>query len=278
MPVYPPPPSGGSSLTVKDEGAGGGVATVLDFVGAGVSAAVSGGTATVTIAGGTAAGSIVFLDEGAVAGTATHLNVVGAGGTVAYSGGTATLTISGGSGGVDWNQDINESGTAFTNFTAGGGTWASDGTTINQTDTAASWRRSRFNTALRLGFPTIIEAECQIVSGARVGLSITDGSNASGLNVNLEESGDVVNVDRDEFAQVATFSHTIATATWYKIRVVLGGPWATIYIDGSVKGSAFLGNQSGWDGNAQYLTLTSYNASVKFRNIKAWTLSTGAPA
>lgn len=38
--------------TVTDEGAGGGLATTLDFVGAGVSAAVVGGVATVTIAGG----------------------------------------------------------------------------------------------------------------------------------------------------------------------------------------------------------------------------------
>lgn len=89
---------GGGSVTFQDEGSAIGTGTILNFVGAGVSAAYSGGTVTATISGGTAAGSIVFLDEGTVAGTATALNVVGSSGTVAYSGGTATLTLSGGSG------------------------------------------------------------------------------------------------------------------------------------------------------------------------------------
>lgn len=87
---------GGGSVTFHDEGAAIGTGTILNFVGAGVTATFSGGTAIATISGGTAAGSIVFLDEGTIAGTATALNVVGSSGTVAYSGGTATLTLSGG--------------------------------------------------------------------------------------------------------------------------------------------------------------------------------------
>jgi hypothetical protein len=98
MPYFPPAAGGGGSVVFFEEGSAVGTATNLNFVGAGVTATYSGGTAIATIPGGTASGSIVFLDEGNVAGTATHLNVVGSGGTVAYSGGTATLTVSGGSG------------------------------------------------------------------------------------------------------------------------------------------------------------------------------------
>lgn len=101
MPVTPPPASGGAvggSVVFFEEGSAVGTATNLNFVGAGVTATYSGGTAIATISGGTAAGSIVFLDEGNVAGTATHFDVVGTAGTVSYSGGTATLTLSASSG------------------------------------------------------------------------------------------------------------------------------------------------------------------------------------
>jgi hypothetical protein len=52
LPTWQTPSGGGGSLEIRDEGVSKGTATVLDFVGAGVSANVSGGVATITIPGG----------------------------------------------------------------------------------------------------------------------------------------------------------------------------------------------------------------------------------
>lgn len=90
---------GASALVFSDEGTAIGTPTVVDFVGAGVTASYSGGTATVTITGGSVDPSIIVQDEGSTIGTATVLNFTGAGGTASFSGGTATINIAGGGGG-----------------------------------------------------------------------------------------------------------------------------------------------------------------------------------
>lgn len=56
MPYYPPPATGGS-LAVQDEGIAQGSATTMNFTGAGVTATVGGGTATVNIPGGAGTGA-----------------------------------------------------------------------------------------------------------------------------------------------------------------------------------------------------------------------------
>lgn len=61
----------GGGITVKDEGGVGASATIMDFVGAGVSASVTAGTATITIAGATDLTAEPFLIFGAANTTLT---------------------------------------------------------------------------------------------------------------------------------------------------------------------------------------------------------------
>lgn len=99
MPINPPSvggAGGGGSVTVYEEGAAVGTATLLNFVGAGATATFSGGTVVVTIPGGTTTAEIIVQDEGSTIGTASVLNFTGSGGTASYSGGTATINITGG--------------------------------------------------------------------------------------------------------------------------------------------------------------------------------------
>jgi len=95
-----PPYTG--TFVVEDEGVVQGSAPILDFVGAGVTAAVGGGVATVTIPGGggflPSTGTVVVRDEGVIQGSAPILDFVGAGVTAAIAGGVATVTIPGGGG------------------------------------------------------------------------------------------------------------------------------------------------------------------------------------
>ena len=51
----------GAPIDIKDEGTSQGFATVIDFVGAGVSTTVSGNTATVTIAASTDQATVLKL-------------------------------------------------------------------------------------------------------------------------------------------------------------------------------------------------------------------------
>jgi hypothetical protein len=75
-------------------------ATILNFVGAGVTATHSGGTVTATIPGGTSTAEIIVQEEGSTVGTATHLNFVGSSITATFSNGTATVTDAGASSSV----------------------------------------------------------------------------------------------------------------------------------------------------------------------------------
>lgn len=189
-------------------------------------------------------------------------------------------TTGGGSGGATWTQVVNEDGSSFANFTAATGTWASAGGKITQTDAAANWRRAKFNTKLAFGFPWIMEADLFVVSTAgdtRVGLGISDGTNLGGLSVVLRVGTGVV-VDRDSVGTIRTFTATIAHSTTYKLRLVMGSGWLSVYLDGTLLGSVPLMASSGWDALADFMTLFSYSASVTIDNVKAWVLSGSAPA
>lgn len=89
------PPGPGSELSIEDEGVLQGTATVLDLVGAGVTATVAGGTATITIPGGVGGGHVIE-DEGVPLAQRADLNFVGAGVTAADAGGVTVVTIPGG--------------------------------------------------------------------------------------------------------------------------------------------------------------------------------------
>lgn len=85
---------GASGVDVEDEGVPQGVATILNFVGGGVSAAVALGTATLTIPGG-----VAVKDEGVPGGQVLTIDFVGPGVSVAVVGDAATVTVPGGGGG-----------------------------------------------------------------------------------------------------------------------------------------------------------------------------------
>lgn len=88
---------GGGGIETKDEGSTvDALASVLDFVGAGVTATGGFGTTTITIPGG---GGVDIEDEGTPVATATTIDFVG--GNVAATddgGGHVTVTVTGGSG------------------------------------------------------------------------------------------------------------------------------------------------------------------------------------
>lgn len=92
-------PTGGSSLTISDEGSDLSTATTkIDFVGSGVTASGSGATKTITIPGGSS--GITVQEEGSSLSTlGTTLNFVGSGVTASGTGATKTITVSGGGGG-----------------------------------------------------------------------------------------------------------------------------------------------------------------------------------
>ena len=110
--------SGGSALTIKDEGSAlATAASSLNFVGSGVTASGTGADKTITISGGGSA--ITIKDEGSALSTAaSSINFVGAGVTASGTGADKTITISG-AGGTSNNVvretfTGNGSATAFT--------------------------------------------------------------------------------------------------------------------------------------------------------------------
>ena len=241
--------------------------------------AAAAGVAWAAAAGG---GTVTTVkDEGTNLSTAVaSIDFVGAG--VTATGTTAvTVTIPGGSGGLGWTADVNENGSSFANFTAASGTWSSNGSQIIQTDTAGAWRRAKYNTMIPLGFPWIIEAELSILTvtatDRRIGLGVTDGTNVGGLSVQLKVGTGIL-IDMDATSTIRTITTTIADSTTYKLRLVQGSIWLSVYLDGVLLGNTPIGRSLNWDVDAGFVTLLSYGASVTFDNVKAWTLATGAPA
>ena len=86
---------GSSTIYVLDEGVNQGSASFFNFVGAGVAATVTNGTASVSISGGGGGGVINVLDEGVSQGSASFFNFTGAGVTATVTNGTASLSIPG---------------------------------------------------------------------------------------------------------------------------------------------------------------------------------------
>lgn len=207
--------------------------------------------------------------------------------TLTQAGNDISIASTGGGGGsaVDWTAHLNLSGASFTGFTANSGTWSSNGTEIIQTDTSATQRRAYYTTLFPIGFSTIIEVEAQVVSiGAggfyRAGVGVFDGANnTAGLIAYIDRGAGSVVADVDSAAGINSASTTINLATFYKIRLVFSGWWVSVYLDGTLKfnGIYYTATTSPRVAS-QYVGLTSYAASVKFRNFKVWTLSTGAPA
>lgn len=98
------PPGPGSDLEIEDEGVNQGIASTLDFTGAGVTASVVAGQATINVPGG--GSGVEVEDEGVVQGTATTLDFAGAGVTASMTGpNEALITIAGGAPGTEYPED-----------------------------------------------------------------------------------------------------------------------------------------------------------------------------
>ncbi len=182
----------------------------------------------------------------------------------------------GGGGGGGWTQGINESGASFANFTAAGGTWASNGTEITQTDAGGAFRRAKHNTKQPIGAGLVYEADLQIVSGGGgneiAGLVVGfDGSNGNGLAVRLDVAADELKVELDSVTALRTFPQALNAGQWYTVRIVTAGHWISVYLNGVLQGSTLQGTAG--TQSADFVGLVSYGASVKFRNIKAWTVT-----
>ena len=180
--------------------------------------------------------------------------------------------LPGGAGGLSWDLVVNESGAAFTNFTAASGTWSSDGTVIKQTNTTATFRYARYNTLIVTAM-CVFEAEMQIKSSGsdRIGGIVVgfNGSSTGGAGARLNEGTDQVQLTTVGVAVRLNVSATINIDTWYKVRMVVAGSTISVYLDGTLIGSAGITQASG---DARYVGLYTYQAEVWFRNVKGWNL------
>jgi hypothetical protein len=263
---------GGGTVDIEDEGAAEGAADTIDFVGAGVSVTFAAGQATVDIPGG-AAGTVDIEDEGAAEGAADTIDFVGAGVSVAFAGGEATVTIPGGGGA--WTQAVDEDGTSFAGWTSISGTWASNGTQITQTDTAATDRHAHL-TAVVPNASAVLEADVKIVSGAgtpsRVGFVLAYNATLAGATIVYLEgdntSGLEVQADRAVQAELSTVSFTFTYGTFYHLKVLIAGSSMSVWVDDVLKFSATNNaDNAGTNRDTRYFGLYSYQASVQFQNI-----------
>lgn len=212
---------------------------------------------------------------------------VGDGDVLTYDSGTTTwvaLAPTGGGGAVSWTLDVDENGTSFANYTAASGTWSSNGTEIIQTNTSASPRRAKYNTKVPIGWGTVYEADILFpTSGQGGGGNIQgglllgfDGSNDGGLVVLLDKAVGGVEFAKESASSLATISTTVSLDTTYTLRLVLASEIMSVYIDGTLFASQHVGELI-YRQDASYVGLFSYGASVKWSNIKLWTMRGGAP-
>lgn len=209
----------------------------------------------------------------------------GSGIALTVAGQTITITnTSGGAAGsaIDWSLNVSQAGTSFTGWTARDGTWSSNGTEIIQTDTAGSVSRvATFDTLVPLGYPMIIESEVYVDTGTTAnqiaGIIVSDSATNNGIMYFVDHQADILGVDRDVDIAYFTKSETLAIQTWYKLRMVIGSSWASLYLDGVLKGNILLPVAT-FRVTSDRVGLVTFSATGKFRNFKVWTLSTGAPA
>ncbi len=220
--------------------------------------------------------------------TAGYLNgklVAGSGVTLTENldGGNETLTIaSTGGGGGGWTLAVDESGASFAGFTAHAGTWASSGTIINQTNTAASAFRARYDTRV----PTshmVAQVEVRYPAGG-VGLRSagillgwpgTNVANYPFIHL-LRDTTNKFEVGQESLTNIVSETVTLVDDTWYTITARVAGYRIDGYLDGVFKGSTNLGGGSSTI-TVSYLShfvgLRAYDGPVDFRNFKVWVLT-----
>ena len=178
-----------------------------------------------------------------------------------------------------WQLDIDQSGASFSDWTGLSGTWSSDGTVIQQTNTSGDWRAAMFNTQQPLGMPYILEAEVQAVSSGAQSLHVVgliagfSGTLAtSGGEVDLRVTAGVRSIHFMYLAStdISDFARSWNDDTWYTLRVITTGATTSAYLDGALVATA--GNLTNNSANNKFIGLSSWGCAVKFRNIKAWSM------
>jgi len=224
----------------------------------------------------TAKSGTTFTITRGIEGTTAASHADGSAVTHVLTSASLAQLIAEGASGATWVQDINESGASFSNWTALGGSWDSDGTVIRHTSVANAWQESKYNTLIPLGFPVIAEAEIRLPSaGQGTGSFVQSGIKIGRTGILFRYSGTQAILHQDfAITDYRDFAFTIALDTWYKLRAVTSGPLVSIYVDGVLKATSLVGGT----GAADYFGLGGYNSLMHYRNIKLWTLRGGAPA
>ncbi len=223
-------------------------------------------TDTMTKVGSGTSGDPWILSANISGGPTGPTGPTGATGPVGSTGPTGATGPAGA--GLAWTQNINESGSSFANWTSGGGTWSSDGTLINQTDTAGSVRNAAFNTRFPFAISELT-ADIRINSGSgadwRAGIYIGNAL----LYIKTTNSGTSYTiVAENRGTSVATTTSIAGTGVVFftvKALVVIG-QGASFWVNGTFIGSAEMGNT----GDASQLNLYTFAANASFRNIAVY--------
>ncbi len=181
----------------------------------------------------------------------------------------------------NWNQAFAEYGDTFTNWTSGGGTWSSDGSAIQQTDTGNSWRTAKFNTVQQFAPAYVLEAQIKALSAGAgalhvVGLVVgySGGNSSPGLSAELRlDSGTrKLNTMRAFTADLVTVSpFSWVDDTFYRMKIVVNGAFITVFVDGALVITA--GASGAFAGDARFIGLTSYGCATQYQNIYGWNMA-----
>lgn len=203
---------------------------------------------------------------------------------VADPGGTPALKLADVGG---WTQVVDEPGDSLAHFTQlGAGNWSTDGTAIALN--SASTPSNLFYSADTMSVMSfVVEADVMLLSSnggdcyAGVGVLQSTGGGAVpwhgyGPFVRIQRTGGAFQVlaGRISLDQSTAPLAGGAMDTWFTVRMVLIGGVGDSYVNGTravaTRGTA--------EFQADTITLWSYSADAKWRNIKAWTANTVMPA
>lgn len=180
-----------------------------------------------------------------------------------------------------WNKIVDNALSSLTGFTSQSGTWAINAGVIKQTNTAGR-NRLTYNTQLPCGLPFIMECEVQLPTSSgtanrRVGIfTHSDSVGAHGslgaLNISTTSGStiDGVHLELDNVANRADGTISKAIGAWIKIRFVVTGWAASLYVDGVFITSGLQMNEPSSSQTGLYIGFETNNVEGWYRNLKVW--------
>lgn len=167
----------------------------------------------------------------------------------------------------------NQSGASYTGWATQSGTWASDGTTINETS-GATLCRARYDTKLPMGGMLVVDVEMMMVSGTgtdqHMGLLLGwSGSGVGAASFRLIYNGTTYKAEMEQDGVSGRYSATAtwALGAWQKVRVIWSGTTGTFYLNGTLLGTATTLTSNT---EISYLGLKANSVNAKFRNLKVY--------